>query len=345
MRYKGWFDEISCALKKIDCTVRFKTVDVSIGPNALRIKVQKNTDFERFKRAFYCVNPASDDESPSLVVYCFDAQSIGSLPSPPWKYSELDHFGNFNSNGSNYYLHVDVENSGLIAMDVASGWGIFYMNESARMPSWHIYSPLKELIHLWCLSRNMLLLHAGSVIDRFGNASLLLGKGGTGKSTMTMQALALGLKSCGDDYVVVDVNKMQLYALYRTLKWKDNSAVVRPDYLNEFHSVWDQRAQKSVFYAPHTDEKVTGCADLVSLLVLQRGEGIRVSKLSFCEAITGVAFSSIAQSPAAASRFMTLVRQLLQQIAAWHYCIGFGAQDLIDAIEKVNFGLLKECAV
>lgn len=98
--------------------------------------------------------------------------------------------------------------------------GLFVAEELATLPSWEWFSPLKEFVHLWALEKGAWLAHAATVGSNIGSGLLLVGPGGSGKSTACAQMIQSGYKTCGDDYVLLshEANSVLAYAIYRTLK-------------------------------------------------------------------------------------------------------------------------------
>ncbi len=94
----------------------------------------------------------------------------------------------------------------LYLFDRQQGWGLFWTKDARQLPHWESSFPLRYVI-AWLGEGNPgLLAHAGAVgID--GRAVLLVGKGGSGKSTTSLSALAHGMEFLGDDYTLVQAGK------------------------------------------------------------------------------------------------------------------------------------------
>jgi hypothetical protein len=117
-------------------------------------------------------------------------------------------------------LHTDVTsaifNAGpdvLSVVDSAAGRGWLVKLDAGNYPYWEIGSPFRFLLHEYFASRDLQFVHGAAVGDDRGGV-LLVGPGGTGKSTTALICAAAGLRYCGDDYCLVDPGQMAIHAIY-----------------------------------------------------------------------------------------------------------------------------------
>jgi hypothetical protein len=98
--------------------------------------------------------------------------------------------------------------------------------EGAEVPVWEHVAPLRHLLAWWAAANGLALVHAAAVSAR-GQAVLLVGRGGTGKSTTSLAARQAGWTLLGDDYVIVDPGPPPVaYALYGQAKANDRSVAL-----------------------------------------------------------------------------------------------------------------------
>ena len=137
----------------------------------------------------------------------------------------------FSSEHTEQFVIRDDERQMLKVFDQKNGIGLLTFGERDLLPSWEFFSPIKEFIHLHALNQSCLLLHAASVVspDWPDQGMLLVGPGGSGKSTLTAYAIEQGMFTNGDDYVLVDLrhDKPQCWSIYRTIKLHPSSPVLR----------------------------------------------------------------------------------------------------------------------
>lgn len=100
--------------------------------------------------------------------------------------------------------------------------GVWIASQSS--PPWDYAAPLRTLLQWIAAQEGILLVHAGSVIAE-DKALLLVGPGGSGKSSAVAMALQAGLASAGEDYLQLGChqNKLKVTPLYKTLKLRKGS--------------------------------------------------------------------------------------------------------------------------
>lgn len=106
--------------------------------------------------------------------------------------------------------------------DPAAGVGVHTLPGPMEIPPWESGSPLRLFLH-WAYARqNQRLTHAATL--GFGeNGALLAGASGSGKSGTTLAGLLNGLRSAGDDYVLVEQGpEITAHAVFRIFKQDSN---------------------------------------------------------------------------------------------------------------------------
>lgn len=121
---------------------------------------------------------------------------------------------------SKMFLNWDEPRGLLKYFNVDSNLGFFVAKDLAHLPSWEWFSPLKEFVHLFALEQGAWLAHAASVSSNEGSGVLLVGPGGSGKSTTCAHLVQAGAQTCGDDYVLLtnETEGVFAHAIYRTVK-------------------------------------------------------------------------------------------------------------------------------
>jgi hypothetical protein len=110
------------------------------------------------------------------------------------------------------------------AMKLETREAIQLTETAGDLPDWDQGAPLQNFLHWAMLDRGQRVLH-GATLGLGGKAILLAGPGGSGKSGTTLAGIAHGLKTVGDDYIVVEPSHAPIARpLYRVLK-QDKSGV------------------------------------------------------------------------------------------------------------------------
>ena len=105
-------------------------------------------------------------------------------------------------------------------VDTAMGRGWHYLSHAADIPFYEKAAPMRMLLHWWCETAGLVLVHAAAV-GWNSKAALLAGRGGTGKSTTAMLAVQSGFSFLGDDYVVMDNSRVPtVLSAYNSVKFR-----------------------------------------------------------------------------------------------------------------------------
>ncbi len=105
----------------------------------------------------------------------------------------------------------------LLALDAEAGFGLVWYADRSALAGWEAGAPLRTLFDWWFTSRGLALVHAAAV-GRPGGGALLVGPGGSGKSTSALACLgALGY--IADDYCLLEVEpEPRAHSLYSSAK-------------------------------------------------------------------------------------------------------------------------------
>ncbi len=159
--------------------------------------------------------------APSLTIMGWDgAETQAALPPPPWAWPEnLPPHGIFRPCGDDSLRVFVAPWSHLILMyHAATSRAFVWTRNAAELPTYHHASPLLQVFSWWTRERDLNLVHGGCVGDDDG-AVLLVGKGGSGKSTTCLLAAEAGLNYLADDYcVAASAPSPVVYSLYRSGK-------------------------------------------------------------------------------------------------------------------------------
>lgn len=159
-------------------------------------------------------------EQADLTVDVFDSRSTGApMVRPAWPetaYTPQSEVAGIE--GDRFVIAFNVGTGTLDLLDHERGRALHWIADAEKHPAWDISSPLRLVLHWWLRERGLQFLHAGAVGDESGGV-LLAGKGGAGKSTLALAALAGGMRFIGDDYVLAQLEpEPRVLNLYRSAK-------------------------------------------------------------------------------------------------------------------------------
>ena len=164
---------------------------------------------------------------PALTVRLWDSAST-QAPPPPHPPVPAEH-----AEGAFFHFHDPplraVYQPGigsLSVLDLEAGVAWHWVSDARDQPYWEKASPIRQLLFWWLAAQGYLQVHGGAVGTDEGGV-LLVGKGGSGKSTASLSALGSPLLYAGDDYVAVRTDPSPAVAsLY-------SSGKLEPAHVNE----------------------------------------------------------------------------------------------------------------
>jgi hypothetical protein len=169
--------------------------------------------------------------------------------------------------------HVDYDATGriLTMMYPNSGSVDVCLSDIANLPQWEKAAPLRSALG-WILRRSdRHLLHAAAVTNSHGGA-LLLGAGGAGKSTTSLNCRQEGMGFLGDDICVIDANPTpRIFNIYGTAKtvWSDRGRFPELDqYLVTDPTIGDYKAVYTVNKSEH--HRIVDSGELRVLVLIDR---------------------------------------------------------------------------
>lgn len=163
---------------------------------------------------------AEEGAIPDVRFHIWDTASTGVCmpppPRPPVCFTDRGDIWGFLSTRVRSAYHFSDFSLNLLDLDRREG--VFWLQTSENLPYWTVASPIRTLFHWWMEENGAQLLHAAAVGNDDGGL-LITGKGGVGKSTTALTALAAGMRYVGDDYLVVTLDPEPLaHSLYCTAK-------------------------------------------------------------------------------------------------------------------------------
>jgi hypothetical protein len=206
----------------------------------------------------------------------------------------------------------------LSVLDETAAEAWFWAPSPAAMASWDSAAPLRAILHWWLGGEGVLQLHGGA-IGTADRGLLLVGRGGSGKSTTALACVAAGLRYAGDDYVAVELApEPVVHSLYSTAKLDPEQLARFPALGQAVANPGHASGEKAVILVGRSRPRALVArfplaAVLVPRLALSRPE-TRVVPLPAPAALTALAPSTLLQlhppQPGALAEMARLVRRV-----------------------------------
>lgn len=203
------------------------------------------------------------------------------------------------------------------------GWAVF--SSSDAVPTWDQAAPFRRILHWWAVDHGVQLIHAAAI----GNASggiLLVGRGGSGKSTTSLACLEAGLGFAGDDYcVLAPGHSPRVDSLYLSAKADPKAAELIPGLREAFAQAPFTSLGKSVLFADQIrPESLCAGFPLRGIVVPQVTDEAtsRLTRLRPAAALRALAPSTILQMPGGRSNDLAGMADVVGRVPAWALTLG-----------------------
>ena len=177
---------------------------LTIAARPVRIRFAGQAAAEALRPAFAHLE-APEAEPPALTLHVWDSErpafapprSVAADAGPagvgPSYYSEGDGFRALHQPASDVFS--------VLTTEADTGW--FWMPDAEGLPYWDYTAPFRHLLSWWLDAEGFRHVHGGAVGTADGGV-LLVGPGGSGKSTTALASLLdERLRYAGDDYVAI----------------------------------------------------------------------------------------------------------------------------------------------
>lgn len=265
--------------------------------------------------------------SADLSVGLWDSASTGlQPPSPPWgPYDYLDR-GSIRGYNTDRIRTAYYVGTGVFAMlDHQARKAVYWLRDAADHPLYLTGSPLLPILHWWMEGKGRQLLHAGAV-GRSDGCVLMVGRGGSGKSTSTLACLESDLLFLAEDYCLLGEGLRRersaerpghvIYSLYCSAKVDANSLELLPQLRHLATGAPVDDAGKALFFLDGSYANSLGRALPLVAVLLPKVSGRRDTTLrpaSAIDALRALAPSTVFQLPGGGQQAFESMAALVRQ--------------------------------
>ena len=302
-------------------------------------------------RATEALSPAfahlarSDGASPALTLHVWDSETAGTARpafAPP-RAADAE-ASNDGTGASHFYeeagfraLHQSASDSlSVLSKDGRTGW--FWVPDAAALPYWDYTAPFRHLLSWWLAERGCRHVHGGAVGTEEGGV-LLVGRGGSGKSTSSLASLSHDrLRYAGDDYVAVGGDGTpHVHSLYCSGKVHHHD-LHRLPHLAPALANRDRDDEKAVFYVASSFPGRTIAGFPLRAIVLPRVTERRAARAvpaTHAAALAALAPSTIFQLHPPAREALAQMAELVRTVPTFALELGSDVETIPDELERL----------
>jgi hypothetical protein len=221
-------------------------------------------------------------------------------------------------------------------IDLEQNLALYWVNDAAALPYYEIGSPLRTILHWWSNRSDYQFVHGGAIGYADGGV-LLVGKGGSGKSTTTLACMEAGFLFVSDDYCLVKPGQQPyIFSVYNTAKLRNENDLVKFPNLSPLVSnksrLEDDKAL--LFLHQHFPEKVTRGFPLKAILlpVITEKTETQIKPATGGATLTALAPSTLLQLPGASHSSIRTMSDLVRQVPSYWLELGTDLEKIPDVI-------------
>ena len=228
---------------------------LAIAGSTVRIRFAGTAAAEALGPAFAHLRGGEGDP-PALTLHVWDSAASG-VERPAFAPPRDADADAAEGTGASFYregpdfrsLHQPAYDAlSVLSRDAEIGW--YWVPDATALPYWEYTAPFRHLLSWWLDARGCRHVHGGAVGTEEGGV-LLVGSGGSGKSTTSLSSLLdERLRYAGDDYVAVGGGREPVvHSLYCSGK-VHRKDLHRLPHLEPALANADRPDEKAVFYVP-----------------------------------------------------------------------------------------------
>ncbi|HUH98984.1 MAG TPA: hypothetical protein VLZ89_16605 [Anaerolineales bacterium] len=291
-------------------------------------------------------------ERPELTILAWDSASSNSaLPSVLKRYFDSlgewwDHLGRRGEirelTNDRFRFAYHLGPNIFSGLDLQENLGLYWVQDASALPYYEIGSPLRTILHWWADGGDYQFVHAGAVGLESGGV-LLVGRGGSGKSTTALAALDAGLLYASDDYCLIRTDpEPYVFSVYNTAKLRGEADVKRFAHLAAMVSNKSrlENDKALLFLNDHFPKQITRgfCLKAILLPVVTQGKETRLVATGAGAALTALAPSTLFQLPSAGSAAIKTMSRLAQRVPAYQLELGTDLANAASVIKDLLLG-------
>ena len=276
-----------------------------------------------------------------FTIHLWDTASTKiDLPSNDWGYDDyLEHGLVRGYNTENISTTFNIGSGTLSMYRSKEKTALFWVRDATQLPYYETGSPLRDIISWWAAQYKLQYAHAAAIGTKDG-AVLLVGKGGSGKSTSALSCLTHpDLFYIGDDYVLIRNDPTPyVYSLYNSAKLNADHAVNFPDLLKHASNLERLETEKALLFIRELYREKIAKGMPVRAIVLPQVTGLDSSSYSSTSpslALRALAPSSMFQLPGSGENTFIYFSRFIRKLPAYTLHAGTSYNEIPETIISI----------
>lgn len=309
---------------------------IDVGGYRVRLEFAGPGLFEPMFRAFAHLETTGD---PDVTIRCFDSGSTGVPPPESIDYGEITVQSRpaFQRDMPRRWAFTRPD-PGMSAYDRESSRGTYWWTAADQLTFGDLAGGLRSMI-MWSMAdRGLHFLHTAAV-GHGGNAALIVGQSGSGKSSTALTCLLEGMDYLGDDHCLVDPGEQPMvHAVYAAAKLHTAQMQRFPELGQLIVNPDREAGEKGVaILYPHYAEQLPRRLPITALLVPVIAEvaDSRIEPLSRGAALLALAPSTLLQMAAADTAGLGPMGALVRHVPCYRIVLGSDRKSIAGKIAEL----------
>lgn len=294
-----------------------------IANNIIRLRFAQGEHAQSFTKALkhLMIKPPIDSKDVELDIHIsnFDLSSV-SFP-PPESYLT----------DGNFFLEYSDLQKNISILNLQENRAYHLLAPDYKISQGEMGAPFCRILRWWFRKKELQLIH-GAVVGSGLRGVLIPGRGGSGKSTISIACLKAGLSFLSEDFCLLELNSpMKAYSLYRSAKLFTKDLDLDSTLMEDLKV--DTKSKKSLFFIDPHKVQPEMSIEAIFLPVIQPSTKSGLVKISPFVALRELATSTLFQMKGSRSYDFHAVENLVKQVPCYQFNMG---SDLRNATEVIR---------
>lgn len=280
----------------------------------------------------------------SLSVYIFDTKSTGTeLPYTPWtekmkrcKEKQLM------TNHDDFHMLYNPASKVYSVIDTKEKIAFYHVPHTKEIPYYEKSAPMRMILYWWGIDKGLNLTHAAAV-GYNNKAVILAGRGGSGKSTISLASAIKGLDYLGDDYVFISNTPYhRVLSIYNSAKINRDMIISLNLNEEDFENAKQIGTEKGLIYLQDFKKNSLIRESRIKALfipVVCDNLNVSISRTSPIRVYSEMSSSTIFQTPGSGNKMLSQLKELVSNIKVYKLET---SSDLNKTVEAIKTFLKKE---